>query len=183
MLNAKIKVLLFLLVWICTSSCFCRIIAFTIAGTGAKNIVLPGWQPIAHCFQNCCHGPWINSGMETIQAGAWTFGSNWSVATATALASIYGFASQRNCHCWHSSCICGASQSEVLSVPHRYRAESVRTARIPIGNSGTQYHPNSREFVQSVRPDSDRKGQFRSDNSELFPTSSNRFQSERQSEE
>ena len=41
-------------------------------------------------------------------------------------------------------------QEEVLSVPHRYQAESVGTAQIPIGNSGTQYHPNSREFVQSV---------------------------------
>ena len=45
---------------------------------------------------------------------------------------------------------------EVLSVPHVFRAESVGTAWIPIGNSGTQYHPNSREFVKSVRPDSDR---------------------------
>ena len=40
----------------------------------------------------------------------------------------------------------------------------------PIGNSGTQDHPNSREFVQFVRPDSDRKGQFRSDHSEPSPT-------------
>ena len=55
--------------------------------------------------------------------------------------------------------------------------------RNPSGNFGTQYHPNSREFVKSVRPDSDQKGQFRSDHSELFPTSfrseptgSNRFQ-------
>ena len=28
--------------------------------------------------------------------------------------------------------------------------------RNPSGNSGTQYHPNRREFVKSVRPDSDR---------------------------
>ena len=62
--------------------------------------------------------------------------------------------------------------------------------RNPSGNFGTQYHPNSREFVKSVRPDSDQKGQFRSDHSELFPTSfrsepsgSDRFRSERQSEE
>ena len=40
----------------------------------------------------------------------------------------------------------------------------------PIGNSGTQDHPNSREFVQFVRPDSDRKGRFRSDHSEPSPT-------------
>ena len=28
-----------------------------------------------------------------------------------------------------------------------------------LGNSGTQYHPNSREFVQSVQPDSNRTTQ------------------------
>ena len=78
-----------------------------------------------------------------------------------------------------------ALRLEVLSVPHVFRAESVGTARIPIGNSGTQYHPNSREFVKPVQLDSDRKGQFRSDHSELFPTGfrsepsgSKRFRSE-----
>jgi len=125
MLNAKIEALLFPLVQICTSSWFCRIIAFTIAGRGAENIVVPGWQPIAHCFQNCCHGPWINSGMETIQVGAWTFGSNWSVATATALASIHGFASWRNRHHWHSSCICGASRSHTFGIPIRAPMTSI----------------------------------------------------------
>ena len=42
-------------------------------------------------------------------------------------------------------------------------------SRNPIGNSGTQDHPNSREFVQFVRPDSNRKGQFQSDHSEPSP--------------
>ena len=79
---------------------------------------------------------------------------------------------------------------EVLSVPHVFWSESVGTAQIPIRNSGSQYHPNSREFVQFVQPDSDRKGQSRSDHSELSPTNfwlepcgSDWFWSERQSEE
>ena len=62
-------------------------------------------------------------------------------------------------------------------MPHRYRAESVGTAQILIRNSGTQYHPNSREFVQSVRPDSDRttRNYFQpvSDQNQVVPTGSN----------
>jgi len=76
------------------------------------------------------------------------------------------------------SCLCPTDTERNQSEPLRFRS-----------NSGTQYHPNSREFVKSVRPDSDRKGQFRSDHSELFPTSfwsepsgSDWFQLERQSE-
>ena len=54
--------------------------------------------------------------------------------------------------------------------PSRISRNRSDSDQIPIGNSGTQDHPNSREFVQFVRPDSDRKGQFRSDHSEPSPT-------------
>jgi len=51
-----------------------------------------------------------------------------------------------------------------------------------IGNSGTQYHPNGREFVQSVRPDSDRttRNYFRpvSDRNQAVLTGSNRKDSQ-----
>ena len=52
-----------------------------------------------------------------------------------------------------------------------------------LGNSGTQYHPNSREFVQSVRLDSDwtTRNYFRpvSDQNQVVPTGSNQKDSQK----
>ena len=57
------------------------------------------------------------------------------------------------------------------------------STRILIGNSGTQYHPNSREFVKSVRPDSDwtTRNYFRpvSDQNQVVPSGSDQNNSDK----
>ena len=56
-------------------------------------------------------------------------------------------------------------------MPHVFRAESVGTARIPIRIRSEILEHSTTQIVGNLSNLSDRKGQFRSDHSELFPTS------------